>query len=201
MKLHSAGLAALSLAIALGLSACGSSPQPADYQAEQPAMDFRGYFSGPVQAHGMFTDRSGRVVKRFTVAMQGRWSGDSGVLEEDFTYSNGEKERRVWQLKDLGGGRFEGRAADIVGREQHVRPRCDGRGDLRIDHRHAGVKDAREPAGDQRGIGPAFANGKVPAHVFADQNDADPKRPDVGGPEDTQKTDLGAMRPHAVHRR
>lgn len=103
------------LALALGLSACGSAPQPADYQAEKPAMDFRGYFSGPVQAHGMFTDRSGRVVKRFTVSMQGRWSGDRGVLEEDFTYSNGEKERRVWQLKDLGGGRFEGRAADIVG--------------------------------------------------------------------------------------
>lgn len=103
------------LALALCLSACGSAPQPADYRAEKPAMDFRGYFSGPVQAHGMFTDRSGRVVKRFTVAMQGRWSGDEGVLEEDFTYSNGEKERRVWQLKDLGGGRFEGRAADIVG--------------------------------------------------------------------------------------
>lgn len=109
------GALAWSLALALGLSACGSSPQPADYRAEQPAMDFRGYFSGPVQAHGMFTDRSGRVIKRFTVALQGRWSGDEGVLEEDFTYSNGEKERRVWQLKDLGGGRFEGRAADIVG--------------------------------------------------------------------------------------
>ena len=107
--------ALLTLALAAGLSACGSAPRPTDYQAEQPAMDFRAYFSGPVKAHGMFTDRSGRVVKRFTVAMQGRWSGDAGVLEEDFTYSNGETERRVWQLKDLGGGRFEGRAADIVG--------------------------------------------------------------------------------------
>ena len=89
-------LGAIVLTLALGLSACGSAPKPTDYQAEQPAMDFRSYFSGPVQAHGMFTDRSGRVVKRFTVEMQGRWSGDSGVLEEDFTYSNGEKERRVW---------------------------------------------------------------------------------------------------------
>lgn len=106
---------ALALALTLGLSGCGSAPRPTDYQAEQPAMDFRGYFSGPVQAHGMFTDRSGRVVKRFTVALQGRWDGDSGVLEEDFVYSDGQKERRVWQLKDLGGGRFEGRAADIVG--------------------------------------------------------------------------------------
>lgn len=108
-------IAALVLAAGLGLSGCGSSPKPTDYQAEQPAMDFRGYFSGPVLAHGMFTDRSGKVVKRFTVALQGRWDGDSGVLEEDFVYSDGTKERRVWQLKDLGGGRFEGRAADIVG--------------------------------------------------------------------------------------
>lgn len=108
-------LLALTLSAALFLTACGSSPQPTDYQAEKPAMDFRGYFTGPVKAHGMFTDRSGRVVKRFTVALQGSWQGDTGVLKEDFVYSDGTQEQRVWQLKDLGGGRFEGRAADIVG--------------------------------------------------------------------------------------
>lgn len=106
---------ALALGLAAALAGCASSPEPADYRNERPAMDFRNYFTGPVQAHGMFTDRSGRVVKRFTVQLLGRWDGDQGVLEEDFVYSDGKKERRVWQLRDLGQGRFEGRAADIVG--------------------------------------------------------------------------------------
>ena len=35
--------ALLTLALAAGLSACGSAPRPTDYQAEQPAMDFRAY--------------------------------------------------------------------------------------------------------------------------------------------------------------
>jgi hypothetical protein len=109
-----AAAAAVVTAAALG-SGCASAPTPADYATQQPAMDFRAYFTGPVKAHGLFTDRSGRVVKRFTVDLVGKWNGQTGVLEEDFVYSDGTKERRVWQLVDLGGGRFEGRAADIVG--------------------------------------------------------------------------------------
>lgn len=106
--------AALSLTVALG-AGCASAPQPTDYAQQQPKLDFRAYFNGPVSAQGLFTDRDGRVVKRFSVAMMGRWEGQQGVLEEDFTYSDGTRERRVWRLTDLGGGRFEGRADDIVG--------------------------------------------------------------------------------------
>jgi hypothetical protein len=37
------------------------------------------------------------------------------VLDERFIYSDGKTERRVWRLTDLGGGRWEGRADDVVG--------------------------------------------------------------------------------------
>ena len=105
-------------ALALGLAGCGSAPQVADYAQERPLLSLRDYFNGPVQAHGLFTDRSGRVVKRFTVALVGRWDGANGVLEEDFVYSDGTQQRRVWRLTDLGGGRFTGRADDVVGEAQ-----------------------------------------------------------------------------------
>lgn len=95
--------------------ACASGPTPADYANEQPRLDLRRYFDGPLTAHGIFTDRSGRVVRRFTVQMIGRWSGNKGVLEEDFRYSDGRTERRVWRLVDDGGGRYRGRADDVVG--------------------------------------------------------------------------------------
>lgn len=105
-------VAAVTLAAFAG---CASAPAPADYAAQTPVLDLREYFDGRVSAHGIFTDRSGKVVRRFSVVMDCRWNGDDGVLDEDFTYSDGRKERRVWRLKRLPGGRYVGTADDVVG--------------------------------------------------------------------------------------
>ncbi|MBI3380368.1 MAG: DUF3833 domain-containing protein [Aquabacterium sp.] len=107
--------AAATALLAITLAGCAGAPMPADYAREQPTLNLREYFNGPLTAHGIFTDRSGRVVKRFTVQMVGRWQGQNGVLEEDFTYSDGSKQRRVWRLTDLGQGRWRGQADDVVG--------------------------------------------------------------------------------------
>lgn len=107
--------ALISAAASLLLAACASAPTPADYARETPRLDLRSYFNGPLTAYGLFTDRSGKVQRRFTVKMTGSWSGNQGVLDEDFSYSDGKKERRVWRLTDLGNGRYSGRADDVVG--------------------------------------------------------------------------------------
>lgn len=107
-------IASASLTLAL-LGACASSPAPEDYAAEKPVLDLAQYFNGDLTAHGIFTDRAGKVVRRFTVAMKGRWSGDDGVLEEDFVYSDGKTERRVWRMKKGPDGRYTGSADDVVG--------------------------------------------------------------------------------------
>jgi hypothetical protein len=96
------------------LSACAA-PQLADYAGATPALDLRRYFDGTVDAWGVFTDRGGKVVKRFTVVMACRWAGDEGVLDEAFTYSDGSTQRRVWRLRQLADGRYTGRADDVVG--------------------------------------------------------------------------------------
>jgi Protein of unknown function (DUF3833) len=102
--------------VAAGLVAgCASAPTPADYAAEKPLLDLRTYFNGELTAHGIFTDRAGKVVRRFVVQMTGTWTGGEGVLDERFAYSDGKTERRVWRLKDEGGGRWSGRADDVVG--------------------------------------------------------------------------------------
>ncbi len=101
-------------AAALALTGCAG-PQVADYSAEKPVLDLRQYFNGTLDAYGVFTDRSGKVVKRFTVVMRCSWSGDEGVLDEDFVYSDGTTQKRIWRLKHLGNGRYEGRADDVVG--------------------------------------------------------------------------------------
>jgi hypothetical protein len=110
---RTAGMAAVTGSAGL-LTACAG-PQVADYAAQSPALDLRTYFNGMVDAWGVFTDRSGRVVKRFKVEMDCQWQGNEGVLDEAFTYSDGTQQRRIWKLKALPEGRYEGRADDVVG--------------------------------------------------------------------------------------
>lgn len=98
----------------LTLAGCAG-PQIGDYAAEKPVLDLRRYFNGTLDAYGVFTDRSGQVVRRFTVVMRCSWNGEQGVLDEDFTYSDGTTQKRIWRLTHLGNGRYEGRADDVVG--------------------------------------------------------------------------------------
>jgi hypothetical protein len=103
------------MALAPALLAACAAPDVREYAREQPPLDLRAYFNGRVDGYGIFTDRNGKVVRRFTVKVDGRWTGDDGVLEEDFTYSDGTKQRRVWRLRALADGRFVGQADDVIG--------------------------------------------------------------------------------------
>ena len=101
--------------VTLFLMAGCASVTPDDYSAEKPALELDRYFTGTIDAWGVFTDRQGKVVKRFTVVMRCTWNGDTGTLDEDFSYSNGTKEKRIWTIKKQGAGRYSGTAADFVG--------------------------------------------------------------------------------------
>ena len=110
-------LACLALASALTLGGCASQ-QMESYANEKPVLDLQQYFNGTLDAYGVFTDRSGTVVKRFSVVMVCSWQGNEGTLDEDFSYSDGSKQKRVWHLTRLADGRFTGRADDVVGQAQ-----------------------------------------------------------------------------------
>ena len=101
----------------ISLSGCASQSIDA-YSGEKPVLDLQQYFNGLLDAYGVFTDRSGAVVKRFTVVMRCTWAGNEGVLDEDFTYSDGTQQKRVWRLTKLADGRYTGTAGDVVGTAQ-----------------------------------------------------------------------------------
>ncbi len=98
----------------LGLTACAG-VTPEAYRAQTPTLDLAAYFNGPLTAWGYFADRSGAVKRRFTVKMTGDWRGKEGVLTEDFTWSDGERSRRVWRIDKLDAHRYVGRADDVKG--------------------------------------------------------------------------------------
>ena len=120
MKLVIYKLATLVLASLL-LSAC-SGPKIAQYVNEKPVLDLSEYFSGTIDAYGIFTHRSGAVVKRFTVLIQANWTvvdgKKVGVLDESFEYSDGTKQKRIWKLTEVSPGKYIGRADDVVGDAQ-----------------------------------------------------------------------------------
>ena len=109
-------LAAASLAT-LGLTGCAS-PTPSDYATQAPKLDLKQYFSGKLLAHGIVTDRAGKVLQRFTVQLTGTWVGDTGTLDERFTYADGRQETRVWTLQRGADGHYTGTAADVLGTAQ-----------------------------------------------------------------------------------
>lgn len=103
-------LAVFLLALTLG----GCMPAVERYADTGPAFAPEQYFNGPIKAWGMVQDRTGKVRERFDVKMIGTWQGDTGTLEEDFTYySDGSTQRRVWTIKKLADGKYEGTAVDV----------------------------------------------------------------------------------------
>lgn len=99
-----------------GLSVlAGCAADPSVYDGQQPEFRIERYFLGDTRAWGIVQDRSGEVIRRFTVDMQGAWEGDEFVLKEDFTYNDGETDFREWRITPKGEHGYEGRAADVNG--------------------------------------------------------------------------------------
>lgn len=92
-----------------------SNQSPKIYSQNLPRFDIRNYFTGNLEAYGILKNRSGKVIKTFTVKMKGSWEGNVGKLEEDFVFSDGKTDRRVWDLKMIDDNNFTGKAHDVVG--------------------------------------------------------------------------------------
>lgn len=103
----------LLMAIMAMLSGCG--PKIEDYAENTPKMSIQEFFTGDIKAWGIVQDWRGKVSRRFHVDMKGSWVGDEGTLEESFAYDDGKTQKRVWKIKKMPDGSYEGRADDIIG--------------------------------------------------------------------------------------
>ena len=104
----------LAAVFTLGLAGCAATGVE-QYRAEQPALDLKQYPTRTSDARGMLRGRSGEVKKRFHVVIDASWQGDTGVLDENFKWSDGTTSRRVWTLTRQADGTYRGTADDVVG--------------------------------------------------------------------------------------
>ena len=80
-----------------------------------PLFELTTFLEGHTHAWGVFEDRFGRLRRRFTVDLHGRWRDESFVLDERFVYDTGEVETRIWHVTPSGAGRFLATCDDCVG--------------------------------------------------------------------------------------
>ncbi|MBA5606073.1 DUF3833 domain-containing protein [Duganella sp. FT3S] len=102
------------LAVLALLGGCAG-PDVQQYRAQQPALDLAAYFTGTTDAWGMFQRRGGDVVKRFHVTITGTSKDGTLTLDEQFRYSDGTSQQRVWRLVRGADGLWRGRADDVKG--------------------------------------------------------------------------------------
>ncbi|GBL05553.1 lipoprotein [Glaciecola sp. KUL10] len=105
----------LALTAMVGLSACGITIDGNQYKAQSPAFELEAFFDGKVTAWGIVQNRSGEIVQRFIVDIDGSMQDDVLVLDETFTYQLGEgPTKRIWRLTKNADGTYTGQAGDIA---------------------------------------------------------------------------------------
>ena len=100
----------------LAITACSVSIDGNQYQTIEPAFNLEQFFTGKVRAWGIVQNRSGDVVQRFIVDIDGSIQDEWLVLDETFTYGVGEgPEKRIWTIEQVGPNLYSGSAGDIAG--------------------------------------------------------------------------------------
>tara|TARA_B100001250_G_scaffold344143_1_gene313077 strand:+ start:323 stop:871 length:549 start_codon:yes stop_codon:yes gene_type:complete len=88
---------------------------PEDFKGTEPAIKIEEYFNGQVKAWGLLQNRSGKVIRQFKADMFGRFEEGILTLEEDFYWTDGEKQKRTWKIEKLDENNYKGSAPDVVG--------------------------------------------------------------------------------------
>src|SRR4249920_1484753 len=87
------------------LGGCASPPQIAAQPAEPPLV-MEEFFAGVTDGEGVFINSWTGTERRFGVVIAGFWDGKELTLVEDFSYADGEKDRKTWRLQSQGPGTF-----------------------------------------------------------------------------------------------
>lgn len=89
--------------------------KPDDYLEGGELIDLRRHLNGPTICEGVIYGPTGRVSSRFIGDFQVEWIGNTGVMNETFTYDNGDIQQRQWKMTLGNDGTVRATASDVVG--------------------------------------------------------------------------------------
>ena len=90
--------------------------KPEDFKGTSPTIKIEKYFEGHEKAWGLLQDRKGKVTRQFKAKMFGIFENNILTLEEEFFWTDGEKQKRVWNIEKIDEHNYVGTAADVVGK-------------------------------------------------------------------------------------
>ena len=97
------------------LNACSVSIDGKQYISQQPTFELEEFFDGKVVAWGIVQNRSGDVVQRFIVDIDGSVTDGKIILDETFEYGLGDgPTKRIWTIVKNEDGTYTGSAGDIA---------------------------------------------------------------------------------------
>ncbi len=73
------------------------------------------FFVGKTLASGEFVNTIDGSKRSLTAVIKGRFDGKALTLVEDFTYSDGERDRKTWVLTKTGPTTYSGTREDVIG--------------------------------------------------------------------------------------
>jgi len=101
--------------MALPLIGCSIAPSLDDPKLSNKELNLEEFFDGEIIAYGQFQDTLGNVTRRFEVDIQAEMVGKTLTLVEDFSYSDGTFEQRVWTLEKVEDSEWVGTADGVIG--------------------------------------------------------------------------------------
>jgi hypothetical protein len=102
------------LAPAALFSGC-SSLLPGDFAQGTPVFDPMAFFTGRTRSWGVFENRSGDPSRRFTTVCLGKREGAFLVLDQTFTYEEGQTQHRHWKITRVDSHHYQATANDVRG--------------------------------------------------------------------------------------
>lgn len=107
--------AIVAIVLVIIVSGC-SKPDLSLYAENDPEFDFFTYFGGQTTGWGIVQNRSGELIRQFVVSIDGAINDDGAlVMNEAFSWSDGEESTRVWTITREDTGSYAGTAGDVVG--------------------------------------------------------------------------------------
>ena len=106
----------LALTIIIFLNGCSNNMKPTDFKNQKPRLVIEEYLSGNTKAWGILQNRSGKVTRQFNADLNGTWDGSTLILDEQFNWNDGEKQKRKWKINKIDNHHYEGTAPDVVGK-------------------------------------------------------------------------------------
>ena len=99
----------------LTLAAGCSKMDVRQYENREPRFDIVDYFRGHTRGWGIVQDRAGTLKRQFVVDIDGRLDDNGNlVLEEDFSWDDGEHSRRIWTIARNDDRSLRGTADDVI---------------------------------------------------------------------------------------